>query len=263
MDLQGRYTFLEMREMVRRRCDGYRRTVDITTGDESGTQQVDPLFTTEDIKMYLNQALVKRHIDLTTLDETIMADSSTIDLVVDQVEYELPEDLLFLRAIYYKPPGVEFTEIPPNQRMYLYEYEQENEINMADLGAPTYRRRLNTIVLNNVPKSANVGGLVVDYVKGALPLLADDQVLETAMATIMQHVIILDAAIYITTEKMKIEASELRQSLTDLEARYELAVINYHMPKVVRMMPMRTMVYPPGMSRGSRLWQSRGGFRWW
>jgi len=256
MDDYGRYTLGEMYIHVRRRVDMVRKVVDVITGEEAATLQLDPLISNEDIKMYLNTALFKRTIDISVLDNTILSDSSRIDIVKDQVEYELPADLLFLRSVYYKPPGVAFTEVPPNQRIYLYEYDQEGNLNYDLLGTPTYRRRLNKVVLNEVPKQDNQGGLVVEYVKGPFPLRTEDQVLETPLAFIIQEVIILDAAIYITSERMKMNSEELRFSLKELESRLSLAAVNYHAPKTIRMINPIQMARLPNRRVG---WAGRRG----
>jgi hypothetical protein len=256
MDDYGRYTLGEMYMAVRRRVDMVRKVVDVKTGKESETLQLNPLVSDEDIKLYLNTALFKRTIDIAVLDNTILSDSSRIDLVKDQVEYILPADLMFLRSVYYKPPSVTFTEVPPNQRIYLYEYDQEGDIGFDLIGTPTYRRRLNKIVLNDVPKEDNHGGLVVEYVKGPFPLRVEDQVLETPLAFFIQEVIILDAAIYITSERMKMDASELRVSLKELEARLSLAAVNYHAPKTIRMVNPIQMARLPNRRVG---WAGRRG----
>lgn len=233
MNQYGLYTLAELRDIVRRKCDTYRANVNITTGAETSLQQLDPIVSNEDIDMYLNTALIKRMIDINVLDNTIMADEQKINIVANTVEYALPEDLFYIRALYFKPLGVTYSEVPPSMRIYLQEYDQDNDQNWLFDGTPTYRRRLNTIVLNQVPTQANPGGLVVDYVKSHLALRADDQVIETPLAQIIQEVVILDAVVFITTEKMQVTAQEIRQSLSDMEQRLMLAATNYHAPKVV------------------------------
>lgn len=254
----GLYTLEEMRLLVRRRVDTYRPIVSPTTGVESGVQQLDPLVTNDDINMYLNSALAMRMIDITTTDATVMADEATIDIVVDQVEYALPEDLQFLRAVYFKPSSVAYTAVPPNFRRYMYEYDQEGDINEESwYDTPTYRRRLNSIVLNMVPKLANTGGLIVDYVKLMLPLVADDQTLESPLARILQEVIVLDAAVTIMSERMKLPATELRLTLQTYVQRLVLAAANYHEPKLIKMASPVIMAYPYGANnyRGWRNWR--------
>lgn len=257
-DLNGRMNRLELRQAIRRRVDTYRGVVDPTTGEESGTQQLDPLVTNQDLNMYINSALIKRHIDITTLDDTIMADEATVDIVADQVEYSLPDDLLFLRSVYLKPEGETYTITPPNQRTYLYEYDQEGDINLPEVGAGTYRRRLNSIVLNWVPTNDNTGGLMFDYVKSPLVMMDDTQVLETPLAWILQEVVILDCVIEIAIQKMQMDARELRLSLKEMEARLSLAAINYSEPKLVRMVPTVQLALSPVGNRRFRSWVGRG-----
>jgi len=256
-DLYGRLNRAEIRTHIRRRVDMHRAVVNVTTGEESGVQQLDPLITNDDLNMYINAALIKRHIDVTTLDDTIMADETTIDIVANQVEYTLPPDLLFLRAVYFKPVGLVHTLAPPNQRVYLYEYDQESDINLPESSNPTYRRRLNTIILNSIPSVINVGGLVIDYVKSPLVMAADDQVLETPLAWILQEVIVLDCVVWIVSEKMQMPTAEFRASLIDFESRLSLAAVNYSSPKSIRMVPAVSMASSPMGTRKGKSWTGR------
>lgn len=257
MDAYGRLTRAELRDAIRRRTDMIRANIADDGSEDATPLQLDPLVSNVDLDLYINSALIKRHIDVTTIDETIMADEATIDIVADQVEYELPPDLLFLRAVYLKDEGVDYSISPPNERTYLYELDQDGDINLSDVSCPTYRRRLNTIVLNNVPERNNPGGLVVDYVKGPLPLASDDQVLETPLAWILQEVIILDVCIYITDEKMKIDSTALRRTMVELEARLNLAALAYSSPKLVRLASTQKMALPPIGMRRARTWAGR------
>lgn len=262
----GRLSLEEMINTVRRRCDLLR--YDVVTnpalgsaGEELNLEQINRLVSNEDIKMYLNMALTSRSIDVATLDNTLLADEESIDIQAGIVEYEMPADLLSLRAVYFKPLGVAATQIPPNHRYMLFEMDQDNDIGepSADV-ITTYRRRLNYIVLNQVPLSDNAGGLIVDYIKSMLPLLTDDQVLETPLAVILQQVVMQDATVEVVAQKMKLDTTELRLTQTALAAQLEKAILNYHTPKTIRMVPNVEMVYPPGVRRPSS-WQSLGWYR--
>lgn len=264
-DIYGRLTLVEMRNQVRRKLDLLR--YDLTpVGDEIALQQTDRLISDQDLNMYLNMALARRCVDVNIADNTIMADESVSDVVVNQVEYPLPADLMFLRAVYYKPQGITpATLFPPNQRYMLYEMDQDNDIALqpsAD-SITSYRRRLNMIVLNQVPQLANPKGLLIDYVKMMLPLLVDDQILETPLAWILQQIIMQDAAVEATIEKLKLDASELRQTQAELVGQLQLAVINYHAPKTIRMVSTVPMVFAPGSGRPGT-WQGSLGWlaRW-
>lgn len=265
MDIAGRLTLAEMRNEVRRRCDLLRYAIN-TVGEETALQQIDRLVSNEDLNMYLNMALARRCVDVNITDNTIMADEVPLDIVASQVEYELPADLMLLRAVYLKPVGVTNSLLPPSQRYFLYEEDTDNSIAQQPSGdvMMTYRRRLNMIVLNQVPATDNPGGLLIDYVKMMLPLLVDDQKLESPLAWVLQQVIVQDAAVEVTTQKLKLDATELRQTQTELVGQLGLAVVNYHIPKIIRMVPGVQMAYAP-MTRRPSSWATWGfGNRgWW
>jgi hypothetical protein len=118
--------------------------------------------------------------------------------------------------------------------------------------------------LNEVPQQNNPSGLLVDYVKVMLPLLVDDQILETPMAWILQQVIMQDAAVEATVEKLKLDASELRLTQQELVGQLNLAVLNYHTPKTIRLTPGVTVAYAPFVRRPNswrRMWGN--GWNWW
>lgn len=272
MDIYGRLTLDEMVNNVWRRLDLLRYNVNTnpglpSAGMENGLQQIDRLVSYEDVQMYLNMALAGRCVDVNINDNTIMADESYADIVASQVEYPLPPDLMFLRAVYFKPYGITGSFVPPNQRRMLYELDSDDDIAQqpsADVML-TYRRRLNMIVLNQVPQNNNSMGLIFDYVKMMQPLLVAGQVLETPLAWILQQVIMEDAVIAATIQKLKLDATELRASQMELFSKLQLAVLNYHAPKTIRMVPSVPMAYPP-MGRRNGSWSSRfglPGYWWW
>lgn len=260
MDTSGRLNREEMRNEVRRKLDLLRYTID-PFGAETALQQINRLISNEDLNMYLNMALQRRCVDVNIADNTIMADEFAVDVVANQVEYVFPADLMFLRAVYYKPLGTTYTLSPPNGRYMLYEQDSDEGIAVQPSfdQISTYRRRLNMIVLNQVPQSANPGGILFDYTKFMLALLTDDQVLETPMAFILQQVIMQDAAVEATAQKLKLDTSELRATQGELVGQLQAAVINYHAPKTIRLLPGATIAYPP-MVRRPNIWQR--GFGW-
>lgn len=263
-DIYGRLKLVEMREQVRRKLDLLRFGIN-QAGEETGQQQLDRLISNEDLNMYLNMALARRCIDVNIADNTIMGDEATIDVLANQVEYALPADFMFLRGVYWKGVGTAFSLLPPNQRYPLLELDSDNDIafqpsfdNMA-----TYRRRLNAIVLNQVPQTDNPGGLLIDYVKMMLPLLDDDQILETPLSWILQQVIMQDAAVECTSQKLKLDTTDLRMTQGELVEQLKLAVMNYHAPKVITMTPGVVVAYPPFVRRPNS-WQRVWGYNsWW
>jgi len=260
-DSAGRLTRLELREAVRRRVDGLRFIIDQDTGAETGLQQFDPIVSNEDINLFLNAAVAKRSVDVNIADNTIMADEVVINIVAGQTEYQLPEDIMFLRAVYYKPDQIVTTNLPldPGERIFMWESDQDGDIDaqlIQGFMVPTYRRRLSMIVLNQVPQVDNPGGLKIDYTKNFLALLTDDQVIETPLSQLVQELVILDATIEIVTTRMRLDATELRQSMADWETRLTLAIENYHAPKTIKLSSGVVVVNPPN-SRRSWSWRRR------
>lgn len=217
MDHMGRLTLFGMRQRVRRRLASLMND-NIVDGAEVGNPIYNNLFTDQDIDMALNAALNMRLVDLISIDSEILADEEVIDVVVNQTEYELPADMAVLRALYWKDPAVTHTVVPRNERVIMYQVEPQDGPSIDVLnGAPTYQRRLNFIVLNDIPKVANPGGILVDYVKWLMPLLVEDQVLETQHARILQEVIVFDAVVDLQISKLKVSTPEI-VGLRDLYA---------------------------------------------
>lgn len=259
-DTFGRLTLEEMRQQVRRKLDLLRYKVN-ADGSEGVLQQLDVLISNEDLNMYLNMALARRCIDVNIADNTIMADEALINIVANTVEYQLPDDMMFLRAVYITPVGVTALQSPPSQRYMLFEDDTDNDINTQPTGQiTTYRRRLNYIVLNQVPQQSSNIALSVDYVKMMLPLLDDAQILETPLSWMIQQVIMQDAAVEATVEKLKLDASELRTTQGELVAQLQMAVLNYHAPKVLQMTTGVRLAYPPWQTRPNS-WQNGWGWR--
>ena len=257
MDIAGRLSLADMRAAVRRRIDALRFT--IVEGVETDLLQTNPLVSDQDIDLFLNTALTKRSVDVSVGDNTIMADEALIDVVADTIEYLLPDDMMFLRALYWKNDTRVLTQVPPNERFMMYENDSDEPISqqlVQSVEVPTYRRRLNMLVLNQVPQIDNPGGILVDYTKHFLPLFSDDQIIESPLAQIIQQIVILDAVIEIVTERMKLDATELRTTLSGLESRLEMAVLNYHAPKTIRMVTGVVLVRPP-LGRGNRSWNNK------
>lgn len=271
-DQYGRLNRLELREAIRRRVDVIRATIAPVSpppasptipGDETALLALDPLVSNQDINIMINTAIIKYSVDVNVADNTIMADSVVADILTGQVEYQLPVDLFFLRAVYWKPDNLTIVPIPPGQRIFMYEDDSDSDINqplIQGVGIPSYRRRLGTIVLNQVPQIDNPQGLMVDYTKCFLGLNADDQYIETPLNQVIQECVVLGVVYEITTARMKIDAADIKQSLTDFEGRLTLAVTNYHAPKTVRMVSPVVVARPPFGGRRAISWSRR---TWW
>ena len=205
----GRYTRSEMREIIRRYTDLVQSSSVSAAGAEAdGSLVISPIASNEDLNFMLNAAVSTRFVDMALADETALADSEYIDIETYRVEYPLPVDLAILRALYWKDSGATHEIHPPADRVLMYLVDGESPSADAN-GVPTYRRRLDKIVLNEAPTADNSGGIMVDYVKWALPLLSDDQVLETQYARVMQEVVILDVAIDVIALKLRLDPSIL------------------------------------------------------
>ncbi len=195
-DSIGRYTLAEMRKRVWRRLDSYKWTDVNQDGTVPVTAElvVSPQYTDEDVNEAINTALVGLHTDLITNYPLAFADEDEIDLVADHTEYSLPEDLVQLRGLYWKPPWDTRTVVPINERQFMYQMDDNPDI--PPLGdAPTYRRQLNFFVLNQIPTEDNAGGVLVRYVKHVNYLADDAAIIETEFARQLQEVVCIDAAI--------------------------------------------------------------------
>jgi hypothetical protein len=238
----GRFTLYGLRARVRRKLHGIRTTLD-ASGNESAITQLDPLLSNEDLNVVINTAIVKRCIDLGINDDSILADEVLVDIKTNVVEYELPEDLLFVRGLYYKDPTTTYTTVPPNDRVAMVLVDDYENVRKDSMDVPTYKLRLNMLVLNWVPEEDNLGGILVDYVKWLNPLLSDDAVLETQLARVLQEVIIYDAAIDLMVSKLHLDSTELRASLQAMEERLLYAIRGVFTPKSVQLRPAKPLIY--------------------
>jgi hypothetical protein len=207
----------------------------ITAGEETPSSiELDDLVTNQDINAALNTSLTMRTVDLAVAaDGPTMSDETYIDIVAGQLEYELPEDLCFLRTLYYKSPTQQFSLMPPLVPP-SYAYDPMTEVDeerapATDINSvPTYKRRLGMVVLNYAPQSDNANGLRVEYVKWLNPLLDDDAVIETQFVRILQEVVILDAAVELTVTKLKLDPGALVMMRGQIEERFIMAVRSAH-----------------------------------
>lgn len=236
----GLYTRAEMREMVRRRLDTLRppATYDPDTGEEgAGVLRADPLVTNQDINAFLASAVAGRTSDLNLMDETALLDSALIDIKADIVEYPLPEDMISLRALFYLPQGETFSLQPPSRRLDMHYVDEDAGPTVDKWGVPTYRRRMDSILLNEAPTVDIDGGILVDYIKWLNPLAADDQVLETQYARLLQEVIILDAVIEAMVTKLMVDPAPIQMILTKKEEQLGALMALGQRPRMIRLAP--------------------------
>ena len=125
---------------------------------------------------------------------------------------------------------------PPALTDLLYEVEDGGPV-CDDWGRPTYRRRLNFIVLNLAPTENITHGLVVDYIKWALPLMGDDQCIESQYARIIQELVVLDVAVSVTQEIYKLDAAELIGAANAMQSRLVAIVNSSVSPRRMQLVP--------------------------
>jgi len=156
------------------------------------------------------------------------------------VEYRLPEDLMILREVGWLPCGVTFTLVPNVdwERIPLHQVDGETPVRDSR-GVPTYHRRADFIVLNDPPRAeeAGEGRLLFDYIRHALPLAHDEQVLETQFAKLMQEVVVFDVAVEVVQERMHRDAQELLLQAEAWAGRLRTVAAASTMPKVVHLQP--------------------------
>jgi hypothetical protein len=237
----GRHTLAEMRELVRRYTDMVYNSTISAAGKETGVAVINPLVTDTDLTYMLNSALSKRSIDIALSDETLMSDREYIDVLMDVVEYPLPVDLVILRGLYWKMSGVTMSVQPPAERYTMHLVN--GELPAQDgWGVPTYRRMLDRIVLNTAQVTDNIGAIMIEYVKWPLPLITDDQVLETVYARALQEVLVLDTAIDVVIMKLRMNPELLLPLRNEWLDRLTGLIRSAYIPEVVRMVPKHSFI---------------------
>lgn len=239
-DLNGRYTLAEMRERCRRLLDAIHAEVDPTTGAESATAPLlDELYSNEDLNFFLNSAIAAAWTDTVLSCDTTWADEDYIDIEVDREEYTLPTDMAQLRSLWWKDPGIANSRLPMSRRVKMH---LEDEATCDHTAAPTYRRNLNFIRINDLDwvRQANPGGILVRYIKWPLYLIDDGARLETEFARLLQEVIIRGAAIEAIQVKAQLDVSAtVKADFAGWVQRLSLAVRNASNPPFIRMVPSR------------------------
>ena len=230
-----------MRDQVWRKLSALRSLyVDPHSGEEApGSNDIDALYTKQDLDGAINEALVGVMVDLTVNNNTVLADQTIINVVPNVVEYALPNDMAMLRSLWWKDPSIPYTSYPPNSRTLMHQMDLVVPGDAAQLnGIPTYRRQLNYIVLNDIPTADNVGGIEVRYVKWANFLIGDQDVIETQYAPLVQRLVILGAAISLASQKAFLDVSDMRTEQKAWAARLIVAARLGNMPPFAFMVPM-------------------------
>jgi len=234
-DILGRLNLKEMRLAVWRNLAAvYPSSVDVATGSEllvdpmnPDTDSIishDPLFTKQDIDRKLNESLTARSLDLIANAENTFADEETVDVVANIMEYPTPDDMAFLRGCWWKDPGIPKSQVPFSKRIFMHQVDEGSLDAIVEYnGAPTYRRQLDLIFLNEAPLQDNPGGILFRYIKWVNHLQRDDQVLETEYARILQEIITLEAAVWLASRKSFLDTTEMRQDLQTWENRLVIA----------------------------------------
>lgn len=229
-DWVGRYSLAEMRERVRRRIDALRCAQLDGSGSEVALPDLDPTVSNQDIDYYLNYSLTSHAVEMFSDAAQVLSDQVDVDIQTGIVEYALPEDMAQLRGLWWKDPSYALMQVPPSDRVYMWEVSGAHEHETYMNGAPTYHRQLGMFVLNQSPRVDNLGGVQVRYVKWFNPLLEEEQILETEFAPMLQQVLILDAAKQLLDSRYQIDSTRLEQELMKAEARLSIAVRNSTSP---------------------------------
>jgi hypothetical protein len=253
---RGLYTLAEMRMMVYRNVGALRRQVNLATNEETGDPRFDPLISKNDVDLMINTALTLRAVDLFYNATTVLADQEQIDVKANIVEYPLPADLAILRYAKWKDPLVPYTIQPPNDYIPMVEYDQQDQVPVTFLnGAPTYRRQLNNIVLNETPECDNDQGILVYYIKWVQYLIQDNSVIETQFARLLQEVVVIDASIAAATRHRFLDVNELRKDQVQAySALVQLCRISSSPPSV-SMIVDHPVKARPGTRQWARRWR--------
>ena len=239
-----------MREAVWRNAAAYMPgAVDSASGVESGTAEINTLLSKEDVNRWINEALTAHYVNMVANSNTTWADEAIIDVKKDKVEYTLPEDLAQLRSCWWKPVDIEMKKVPPSERIYMHLLDEATDLPESSMnGAPTYRRNLNYIVIND-PKAVdrdNDGGVLVRYIKWVNYLAKDDDRIETQFARVLQEMVILDATVAGLSRKFNLPApQELQLEIARWETRLATLLRNTTSAPFVQMIPTQH----PGVRR--------------
>ena len=235
----GIYSLAELRDRTRRVMNGVRRDVNPTTGiEDPASQTIDALFSNDDLNFYINSAITATWADTVLASDTPWADEALIDIELNRMEYNLPSDLAQLRNLWWKDPSTPLSLAPMSARRLMNLWDEGSGL-PAEMqgGAPTYRRNLDQVWLNEPEfvSQPNVGGIMVRYIKWRNFLDNDDATLETEFAPLLQEVVIRAAAVEGLSERSQLDTSQIQGVLTKWEQRLSLVVRNATNPPFAQM----------------------------
>lgn len=264
----GLYKRSELRDYTRRLMNGIRSDVTpveipavppatepTAPGTETLQISVDPLFSNTDINLQLNSGLVNIHSDMVAANGDVFQDEQYIDIATEQLgqaEYPLPDDIMQLRALYWKDPQIAYTFYPPIEYIFMHKVDEPAGLfGAACNGAPTYRTSLGRFIINEpwFVNKANPKGVKIRYIKWPQPLDNDDAYVETQFARLVQEVLVRRAAIELIELKTKLDASPLKGERDQWIARLMRAVADSFNPLTVQFVARHPLEHKVGMPR--------------
>lgn len=258
MDTLNRYSLTEMEDRVYRALKQKQATIS-TAGVESGVIVQTQSFSTVDIDQQLNKALVAVFTEIVLEREDQFSQTFYVSIGNNNAgPYAFPPQLLQLRYMDWIDPGIGQANARPEQWVPMnYMDDPMNRQMSRDFRGPTWKYDLSGagFMLNSLPTQDNPSGVRVTAVVMPPPLVKTDDVIKARFATVMQEVVILDAAIALGKPRNMPAVGALMEDRQEWHQRLVSTAANAHHPPSTITLSGRL----PSMSYSGR---RRGRSRW-
>lgn len=244
-DTIGRYAFSEMARLVRDRLLAVRKTVDPITGEETGSTITNQLISNTDILAKFNSVLTGIYTDAITRKPDLFESDRSVEMEAGLVDYQFPLGMLqFSQMLWLKPGAPDPPQPWDFVPMVCVDDAHDFDIQVGQFSVPTWRRIGNNFQLNRLPTSSEEDATVV--VRGVflpLPLLDDlaspkpppaRSVLQGPFPTLVQELMMLEAAKKLASEKMQQWPASLDEELMMWRQRVDIAINNAQQPRSVQ-----------------------------
>ncbi len=240
-DNLGRYFLSEMQDRVRRELGDAQLSVGTDGVEIAPAIYTTQLYSNTDLTEALNYSMVAQFQEMWTDREDIFAQTTYITIIANHIgPYALPFNMLKLRWLKMKPPSQGVLSIRPDQWRPLTYYDEDLTGGIQNqFGGATYRREGNNILLNFLPSSNNIQGILVNSVSMPRDLTNADDVVQSEFARPLQNFMIFDAAVHLADTRENQVSPHLQEQLERAHNALMATVDNALQPTQVQLYSTR------------------------
>lgn len=262
IDSLGRYQLSDMQDRVRRLLDSLQLVVSSTGVETTNTIQ-DQSYSNTDLVNQINESLIALYCEMIVGKETLFASTQYLSTTANNPgPYAFPPDMVQLRWMKWKDPGVAFNPIPsptfsprPIQWHPMTQVDDPADwVNQEAFHVPSWRWEAGQFYLNEVVTQANTNGIQINVINLPAELVNPTDVITTPQfVRIVQQVVIYDAAYTLAFSKRKQVADELSKKRDEWHQRLLVMVENAYNNQSTQMIAPRRMMRQTYTGRFKRI----------